>query len=133
MFRILLIDDDDLLRGVLAKSLTHAGHTVLQAADGQQGIQVACTTAVDLVITDLVMPVKEGVETIMVLRRQQPKLPVIAMSGGVSNSGLYLDIATKIGAKRVLPKPFTPGELMRTIEEVMAEVAAAEERRNDRT
>lgn len=126
MPRILLIDDDEPLRGVLSKTLVHAGHTVIQAADGQQGVELARATAFDLVITDLVMPVQEGVETILVLRREQPKLPVIAISGGLSNSKLYLDIAAKIGAKRILPKPFTPQDLIRQIEEVLAETRAKE-------
>ncbi len=128
MPRILLIDDDEPLRGVLSKTLVHAGHTVIQAADGQQGVELARATAFDLVITDLVMPVQEGVETILVLRREQPKLPVIAISGGLSNSNLYLDIAAKIGAKRILPKPFTPQDLLRQIEEVLAETRAKEKR-----
>jgi DNA-binding response OmpR family regulator len=126
MPRILLIDDDELLRGVLSKTLGHAGHTVIQAADGQQGVELARASIFDLVITDLVMPVQEGVETILVLRREQPKLPVIAISGGLSNSKLYLDIAAKIGAKRILPKPFTPQDLLRQIEEVLAEAKAKE-------
>ena len=120
MARILLIDDDELLRGVLAKSLAHAGHTVIQAADGQQGVELARATAVDLVITDLIMPVQEGVETIMTLRRERPALPIVAISGGMSNSKLYLEIAAKIGAKRILPKPFTPTELLAVIDEVLA-------------
>jgi DNA-binding response OmpR family regulator len=127
MARLLIIDDDDLLRGVLAKSLAHAGHTVLQAADGRQGVELTRVTPVELVITDLIMPVQEGVETIMMLRREQPKLPIIAMSGGASNSQLYLEIAGKIGARRVLAKPFTPKHLLETIEEVLAEAAANEE------
>ena len=120
MARILLIDDDELLRGVLAKSLAHAGHTVIQAADGQQGVELARATAVDLVITDLIMPVQEGVETIMTLRRERPALPIVAISGGMSNSKLYLEIAAKIGAKRILPKPFTPTELLAVIDDVLA-------------
>jgi DNA-binding response OmpR family regulator len=121
MARILLIDDDDLLRGVLAKALTHAGHEILQASDGKMGVEISRVTTVDLVITDLVMPVQEGVETIVVLRREQPKLPVIAMSGGATNSKVYLDIAGKIGARRVLSKPFTPKELVQSIDEVLAD------------
>lgn len=121
MAQILLIDDDDLLRSVLAKALGHAGHTVIQAADGQQGVELARATSLDLVITDLIMPVQEGVETIMVLRRERPTLPVIAISGGLSNSKLYLEIAAKVGARRVLPKPFTPQELTAAIDEVLAE------------
>jgi DNA-binding response OmpR family regulator len=125
MAQILLIDDDDLLRGVLAKALGHAGHKVIQAIDGQQGVELARAASIDLVITDLLMPVQEGVETIITLRRERPNLPIIAMSGGVSNSTLYLEIAAKVGAKRILAKPFTPQELTVTIDEVLAEQKSA--------
>lgn len=125
MAQILLIDDDNLLRGVLAKALGHVGHTVIQAADGQQGVELARAATLDLVITDLVMPVQEGVETILTLRREKPSLPIIAISGGVTNSQLYLEIAGKVGAKRILAKPFTPQELAATIDEVLAEVNGA--------
>jgi len=118
MAQILLIDDDELLRGVLAKALGHAGHVVIQAADGQQGVELARATAVDLVITDLIMPVQEGVETIVKLRRERPTLPIIAISGGVTHAKLYLDIAAKIGARRILAKPFSPQELLAAIDEV---------------
>lgn len=118
MARILLIDDDDLRRGVLAKVLVHAGHVVIQAGDGLQGVELAHATTVDLVITDLIMPVQEGVETIVKLRRERPDLPIIAISGGLTHSKLYLDIAAKIGAKRILAKPFTPQELLAAIGEV---------------
>ncbi|MDO8544899.1 MAG: response regulator [Opitutaceae bacterium] len=116
---ILLIDDDDLLRNVLSKALTHAGHTVLQAEDGAQGLDIFRATNVDLVLTDLIMPVREGVETIMTLKRERPNLPIIAMSGDASNSALYLSIAAKIGAKHILPKPFTPQELLQVIDGVL--------------
>jgi DNA-binding response OmpR family regulator len=121
MATILLIDDDDLLRGALVQSLVNAGHQVIEASDGLQGCELARSMPVDIVITDLVMPVQEGVETILTLRRERPKLPVIAMSGGVTNSKLYLDIAGKIGAKRMLPKPFTPKALIVLIEQVLAD------------
>ena len=110
-----------MLRTVVATSLAHAGHTVLQAADGLRGVELARLAPVDLVISDLIMPVQEGVETIMTLRREHPNLPVIAISGGLSNSPLYLSIAGKIGADRVLPKPFTSQELLQVIGEVMTE------------
>lgn len=119
MARILLIDDDELLRDVLAKSLHHAGHTVIQASDGQQGVDLFHATEIDIVITDLVMPVQEGVETIIKLRRENPNLPIIAISGGVTNSRTYLDMAGKLGAKRILAKPFTPKELLQAISEVL--------------
>jgi two-component system chemotaxis response regulator CheY len=121
MARILIIDDDELLRGVLAKSLTYAGHLVLQAPDGKQGVELARVTEPDLVITDVIMPVQEGVETIIRLRRHRPALPIIAMSGGAANSKLYLEIAAKIGAKQILPKPFSPKDLIAIIDTLLKE------------
>ena len=123
MATILLIDDDELLRGALVQSLVNGGHKVIEASDGRQGCELARNLSVDLVLTDLVMPVQEGVETIMTLRRERPRLPVIAMSGGVTNSKLYLDIAGKIGAKRMLPKPFMPKTLLSLVDQVLAEDA----------
>lgn len=120
---VLVIDDDDMVRSLLVRALTGARYAVLEAADGQAGLSLARSNSVDLVVTDLVMPVQEGMETIMTLRRERPRLPVIAISGGVTNSRLYLDIAGKIGARRILPKPFTPKELIQLIEAVLAEEA----------
>lgn len=121
MAQILIIDDDDKLREILAKALVYAGHTVVQAADGKQGVELFRATEVDLVITDLVMPVQEGVETIVELLRERPNLPIIAISGGRSNSDVYLEIAAKIGAKRALAKPFTPRELLDAIADVLVD------------
>lgn len=118
---ILLIDDDDALRGVIAQNLAIAGHTVLEAADGRQGVEVFHTKPVDLVLTDLVMPGKEGVETIIELHRKKPELPIIAMSGGMPRSSMYLDIAAKLGARRAIAKPFLPQDLLKAIDEVLAE------------
>lgn len=123
MARLLLIDDDASLRGVLAKSLGYAGHQVLEAGDGQQGLDLVEATPIDLVITDLIMPVQEGVETIVRLRRSHAHVPIIAISGGSTNSALYLEIANKIGAKRILAKPFTPQELLQVIDTVLQEHA----------
>lgn len=120
MARILLIDDDDALRGVIAQNLALAGHTVIEAADGRQGVNLFHAAPVDLVLTDLVMPGKEGVETIIELHREQPELPIIAMSGGMPRSSMYLEIAAKLGARRALAKPFTPQELLKVIADVLA-------------
>ena len=130
MANILVIDDDELIRSALVQSLGNAGHKVIEAADGQQGCELARTMPVDLVLTDLVMPVQEGVETILTLKRERPKLPVIAMSGGVTNSKLYLEIAGKIGAKRILPKPFLPRTLISLVESVLAEETKNSEQRS---
>lgn len=122
---VLVIDDDNLVRGLLVRALTGARYTVIEAADGMEGLALARSQSVDVVVTDLVMPVQEGVETIMTLRKERPRLPIIAISGGVTNSGLYLDIAGKIGARRILAKPFTPKELLQLIEQVLAEETQA--------
>lgn len=118
---VLVIDDDEMVRGLLARALKGARYEVIEAADGQEGLALARSHMPDLVVTDLVMPVQEGVETILTLRRERPRLPIIAISGGVTNSRLYLDIAGKIGARHILPKPFTPKELLQLIEQVFAE------------
>jgi DNA-binding response OmpR family regulator len=119
MARILIIDDDEVLLAVISMALTQQGHEVLRAKDGKEGVDLALATHLDLVITDLIMPVQEGVETITILRKELPNLPVIAMSGGARNSALYLKIAGKIGAQRILAKPFGTDELLALIAEVL--------------
>jgi two-component system, chemotaxis family, chemotaxis protein CheY len=121
MATLVLIDDDESVRVMLALALTRAGHQVLEAGDGQQGLELARASGCDMVITDLVMPVQEGVETIMALRRERPRVPIIAISGGARHSSLYLSMAEKIGADRVLAKPFLPQQLVDLVSTVLAE------------
>jgi DNA-binding response OmpR family regulator len=120
MARILLIDDDDPLREVLATTLASVGHIVMQAADGKRGVELFRVEPADLVITDIIMPGQEGIETIVALRRELPSLPIIAMSGGTSYSKFYLEVAAKLGAQRTLAKPFTTTELMQAVSAVLA-------------
>src|SRR5882757_5697313 len=110
MAHLLLVDDDDLLREVLAETLTAAGHTVIQAADGRQ---VHAGSGIDLVITDLIMPDREGLETIAALHQTRPDLPIIAISGAPTNSRIYLKMAAQLGAHRALAKPFDSADLVR--------------------
>lgn len=112
MHRILLIDDDELLREVMARCLAQAGYCVEQAANGREGIARMRANMADLVITDLVMPEMEGIETITKLHRDFPGLPVIAMSGAAKRSPSYLMLAKKLGAIDTLLKPFSPDELL---------------------
>jgi DNA-binding NarL/FixJ family response regulator len=67
------------------------------------------------------MPNREGIETLMALHREQPGLPIIAMSGGIAHSQLYLAMAARLGARRTLAKPFTPEVLLHAVDEVLAE------------
>ncbi len=120
MARILIIDDDDTLRGIIAKSLIHAGHTITQANNGRKGVAQFRASPTDLVITDLVMPEQEGMETIKILHRDFPATPVIAMSGGLDGSPLYLDLTRRLGARITLTKPFTLQQLKQAIDEILS-------------
>ncbi|MDB6127487.1 MAG: response regulator receiver domain [Verrucomicrobia bacterium] len=121
MARILIIDDDDTLRGIIVKSLTHAGHQVTNTNNGRKGVDMYRADPVDLVITDMVMPEQEGMETIKILHREFPQLKIIAMSGGLEGSSLYLDLTRRLGATCTLPKPFTLQQLKEAIEIVLSE------------
>jgi DNA-binding response OmpR family regulator len=125
MARILIIDDDDTLRGIIAKSLTHAGHTITQANNGRKGVAQFRANPTDLVITDLVMPEQEGMETIKILHRDFPTIPVIAMSGGLDGSPLYLDLTRRLGARITLTKPFTLQQLKQAIDEILSSLPPA--------
>jgi len=126
MARILLIDDDDALRTVLRLSLVHFGHTVIEARDGKEGMLLFPQAAADLVITDIVMPEKEGLEVLMELRKRSPGIKVIAISGGGRvNPTDYLHIARKLGAAKVLAKPFSSEALMAAINELLPTSADA--------
>lgn len=122
MAHILLIDDDSSIRTVLEAMLIQLGHTVVAVGDGRLGEEAARREGFDLVITDLIMPEKEGIETIQDLLRRQPRLRIIAMSGGGrGNANDYLPLAKLLGARRTLAKPFTFEELTEAIAGVLAE------------
>jgi len=107
MPRILLIDDDAALRRALRIALTKSGHEVAEAADGREGVAAFTRRTADLVVTDLIMPEFEGVETIRSLRRLDAGVPIIAISGGGRGSPEgYLRVAAHLGANRVIEKPF---------------------------
>jgi CheY-like chemotaxis protein len=107
MARILLIDDDDGVRDIMRLMLAHLGHTIVEARDGAEGIDLFRPAAPDLVITDMVMPGMGGLEVVQRLRRLRPDLKIIAMSGGGRpGSGACLHAARAAGASAVLVKPF---------------------------
>jgi len=124
MAKILVIDDDDQLRDLLIRVLERADHEVRGADNGRSGERECREFAPDLVVTDIVMPEQEGIETIMSLRRHTPGLPIIAMSGGAMyGSGEYLDIARRLGAS-TLRKPFLPQDLLDAVRQALAAVSA---------
>ncbi|OHC76187.1 MAG: hypothetical protein A3G18_00740 [Rhodospirillales bacterium RIFCSPLOWO2_12_FULL_58_28] len=113
MARILVIDDEELARFTLREILENAGHEVSEARNGNEGIAFQKATPFDLVITDIIMPEKEGVETIIELKRDYPGIRIIGISGGGRTRNLdFLKLAEQFGAARVLAKPFTEDELL---------------------
>ena len=126
--KILLIDDDAMLRRTVARVLQSAGHDVTTAQDGLDGMRMFHKTSPDLVITDIYMPRQEGFETILALRRENPSLGIIAISGGtMTGSREMLDIAGNIGADSVLEKPFTMAELLDRVHALGNSAAARED------
>lgn len=122
MPRILLVEDDEAIRGILARTLVAAGHEVEEAWNGDVALAAYRKQAADLVITDLVMPEKDGLQMIMELRKLDPAVKIIAMSGGGRTLGqaqLYLESAKLFGALQVLAKPFTAATLMQAVNAVL--------------
>jgi two-component system chemotaxis response regulator CheY len=119
--RILIIDDDDRFRGMLRRTLERAGYEVVEARNGQEGQQHYRAAPTDLIITDILMPEKEGLETIMELRGDFPGVKIIAISGGGLTGNLgFLAIAQRLGARRTLQKPFDLREMLDAVCEVLA-------------
>ena len=122
MANILLIEDDDLLRNMLRLTLGHFGHTVIEARNGKEGLRLFAETNPDLLITDLVMPEKEGFEILMELRKHQPPVKIIVISGGLrGEKATFLEIAKRLGAAKVLAKPFPNEALIAAIDELLAD------------
>ena len=108
---ILIIDDDEVTREIMTAALEAAGHHVREAQNGADGIALARKYDPDVVVTDLMMPEKEGVEVIMELRQRDPDIAILAVSGMARND-LYLHVARELGADAVLEKPFRFGSLV---------------------
>ncbi|MBL8691332.1 MAG: response regulator [Rhodospirillaceae bacterium] len=124
MARILLIDDDATVRYALKQVLERAGHQVEEANDGMVGIEKYNATHPDIVVTDIIMPNQEGIETIIKLKRMAPEVAIIAMSGGGRTGNRdFLAMAEKLGAARVMPKPFRPRELVEAVKALLPTAA----------
>ena len=118
---VLVVDDEAPVRKVLRKMLESAGYSVLDAANGREALQRVRQRAVDVMITDLAMPEKAGVDTIRELRSFSPAVRVIAISG--ASQGRFLKTAALAGAQATLTKPVAPDELLRIVERLIADKA----------
>ena len=121
MADILIIDDDESVRSSMRKILERQGHTVREAGDGSSGLDLLRQKTPDLVVTDLYMPGKEGIETILDLRTIEPDLPILAGSGGGATvgRGLSLSDAEALGANASLAKPFSVEALQDIVEHLL--------------
>lgn len=116
MGTILVIDDDVLFRRLIRRVLSLAGHTVIEASDGLEGIGLAQRHRPNLIITDILMPKKEGIETIMEIRRTMPQTKILAVSGSAAD---YLSMAEALGADSTLEKPFLPAKLTEIVSQLI--------------
>jgi len=119
---ILVIDDEEPVRTVLRQMLEKEGYEVEEAPDGAVGLSLLQDHPIDLVITDLFMPEKEGIETMREVQKSFPQVKIIAMSGGGRMGKLdFLPMAESFGAQRTLAKPFERKELLETVRAVLAQ------------
>lgn len=121
MARILVVDDEPDICDLLREILSLAGYDVLVAFDGDSAMTLLRKQPVDLILTDIFMPGKEGIETIMELRRDFPTVKIVAMSGGGKTGELhYLRDAVQLGAVRTIFKPFGEEDVLRVVREALA-------------
>lgn len=117
---VLVIDDDAQIRDLLKQALEVGGYEVSVACDGKDGMNQYRDNPADLVITDIIMPEKEGLETIMDFRREFPEVKILAMSGGGAvGPEEYLRMAEKIGALKTFVKPFAMMDILSTVDELI--------------
>lgn len=110
---VLLIEDDRPLLLAMGRAFARAGAQVMLAQDGAEGLKRFMTTSPDLVVTDIVMPEREGIETILAMKAARPEMPILAVSGGGQTpAGEFLTLAKGLGADAVLAKPFRAGQLL---------------------
>jgi CheY-like chemotaxis protein len=118
---VLVIDDETLVRATVARMVEREGHRVLQAANGIEGLSVFKRERIDVVVCDIIMPEKEGIETIGELRRTNPALKIIAISGGGRTENVdFLGMAERLGADYVLAKPFGRDEFTTLLRKSLA-------------
>jgi len=120
MPRVLIIDDEPQIRSLLKRFLTHAGYEVDEAGDGLKGVKQMKANPADLIITDILMPKQEGLETIRQLREAFPDCKIIAISGGSELTSMdFLPIAKKFGAAKIFQKPLDFSELVESVKELV--------------
>ena len=127
--KILVVDDDDAILRLIQTALRRSGYQVVVARDGNEAIRCLKDEAFDLVLTDVVMPEKEGIELMTELKRTAPHQKIVAMSGGGDfGAGSYLHYARKLGASATLSKPFSIELLLSVLRDALKAEAPSEPR-----
>ena len=122
MVRVLIIDDNDSFRKMLAEMLMRAGYEISEAVNGKIGVELYYKDPTELVITDIYMPEKDGREVIIELRQSYPDVKIIAISGGGKNSNTdYLSIAKNLGAQQIFSKPLEHKKFLDSVKTILAE------------
>lgn len=121
MAKVLIVDDDDLFRTMLTEMVGREGHTVMTAVNGDDALRQVERNRPDIVLTDILMPEKDGIELIMALMKREHKIPVIAMSGGrrAISPEFNLESARLMGVASTLNKPFTRDTLRRALQDAL--------------
>lgn len=117
--RVLIVDDNDDNRSTLADLLAHDGYDVGVAAEGDEALKAQEASPFDVVVTDIFMPVRDGIETIRLFRARYPRTRIIAVSGSNPVNVDYLALSMELGADRILRKPFHVTALKVALEEVL--------------
>lgn len=126
MATILLVEDEPLVLQTLAAAIESKGHAVVTATNGNEGLEKFAERPFDLVVTDIVMPQKEGMETIIELRRLDPDVKILAISGGGRTGNLeFLKMAEGLGAVTSLKKPIKLADLFEALGKCLGEKSAA--------
>ena len=121
MANVLVADDEELARFTIREILEGEGHTVIEAKNGVEAIALFNKNKIDIIVTDIIMPDKEGIETIIELKRDHPAIKIVAISGGGRTRNLdFLELAKRYGADAVLAKPFSEQELIDALNKLLA-------------
>lgn len=120
MAKILIIEDDEKFRKMLRQMLERAGYEIEEAPNGEEGIKLYTEKPTDLIITDIFMPEKEGIETIIEIKRDFPNAKIIAISGGGRTRAFgFLDQVKSLGVERTFTKPFERNVIIESIQELL--------------
>lgn len=122
MAKVLIVDDEEFVRGSIRFAMKRAGHETMEAQNGLEADELLLNNSFDLVITDIIMPEKEGISLILDLNKNFPAVKVIAITGGgkETHQKLNLENAAMFGAHATLQKPFSLEELLSTVDKCLS-------------